>query len=94
MPEAFSATVTISTNESGDTSVSLVASDPVVANVNTVFTSEDGQSETSVEIVPPGVTETHFIEPDDELVIEFVSDEGDDDADEDDFDDEDLDEAA
>ncbi|MGV6875907.1 hypothetical protein ACUSIJ_24880 [Pseudochelatococcus sp. B33] len=82
MSEAFSATVTISTNESGDTSVSLVASEPVVASVRERVADHGGERETAVDIIPPDVSETEFIETDDgegdELVIEFANDDADD----------------
>lgn len=72
----FSATVTISINEAGDKRYSLVSSEPIVVSISERLSSEDGEHETVVELIPPDVSETHFVDGDDdegdELLIEIV----------------------
>lgn len=76
----FVASVTIATNDNGDTTVAVAASEPVSVHVVEAFESEEGRSETAVAIAAPDVSETHFLEGDDGdgLEIEILGPDDDD----------------
>lgn len=84
MSDAFTGSITFTTDDEGNRRVTFTLSQPASLSATEAFESEDGRSEVSIDIVPPDVaeTETHFIEGDDgegdDLVIEIVGADNDD----------------
>lgn len=65
MSDAFTGSITFTTDDDGNRRVAFTLSQPASLSATEAFESEDGRSEVSIDIVPPDVAETHFIEGDD-----------------------------